>query len=191
MTSETDPIEELLAKQAITEVIYRYCRALDRMDRPLADTIWHAGGTADYGPTMFQGTGEGFLDWVWPTHAAMLGHSHQIANVLIEVDGDHAGSEAYVTATLWAAFAPDELTQIIEPGPLRRPLVATRRRLGDRPPPLPRGLHDHDPAPRSRPARPGRDRRATRSHRPVARRPRALMSGPAPARSPRGAALLQ
>ena len=31
--------DTLLAKQAITEVIYRYCRALDRMDRPLADTI--------------------------------------------------------------------------------------------------------------------------------------------------------
>lgn len=108
--------DDLVAKQAITEVIYRYCRALDRMDRPLADTVWHPGGTADYGSTMFQGTGEGFLDWVWPTHAAMLGHSHQIANVLIEVDGDTAGSEAYVTATLWGALSPGELTQIVSRG---------------------------------------------------------------------------
>ena len=108
--------DDLVAKQAITEVIYRYCRALDRMDRPLADTVWHPEGTADYGPTMFQGTGAGFLDWVWPTHASMLGHSHQIANVLIEVDDDTAGSEAYVTATLWAAFAPGELTQIVSRG---------------------------------------------------------------------------
>ena len=108
--------EDLVVKQAITEVIYRYCRALDRMDRPLADTIWHPGGTADYGPAMFQGTGADFLDWVWPTHATMLGHSHQIANVLIEVDGDTAGSESYVTATLWATFAPGELTQIVSRG---------------------------------------------------------------------------
>jgi len=111
-----DVNDELVAKQAITEVIYRYCRALDRMDRALADTVWHPGGTADYGPTMFQGSGAGFLDWVWPTHASMLGHSHQVANVLIEVDGDTAGSEAYVTATLWAAFTPDALTQIVSRG---------------------------------------------------------------------------
>ncbi|MFA5882344.1 MAG: nuclear transport factor 2 family protein [Acidimicrobiia bacterium] len=111
-------IDDLITKQTITEVIYRYCRALDRMDRPLADTLWHPDGTADYGPAMFQGTGAEFLDWVWQAHAAMLGHSHQISNVLIEVDadGDGAGSEAYVTATLWAAFAPDELTQIVSRG---------------------------------------------------------------------------
>ena len=109
-------VEALLAKQAITEVVYRYCRALDRMDRPLADTVWHADGTADYGPTMFQGTGTGFLDWVWGAHTSMLGHSHQIANVMIEVDGDRAGSESYVTATLWAEFQPGALTVIVSRG---------------------------------------------------------------------------
>jgi len=116
MTADPATLEHLLAKQSITEVIYRYCRALDRMDRPLADTIWHPDGTADYGPTMFQGTGTGFLDWVWVAHTSMLGHSHQIANVLIEVDGDRAGSESYVTATLWGAFEPDVLTQIVSRG---------------------------------------------------------------------------
>ena len=40
-------VEELLAKQAIREVIYRYCRGLDRMDRALALSCWHPGGTAD------------------------------------------------------------------------------------------------------------------------------------------------
>jgi hypothetical protein len=29
--------DDLAAKQAITEVIYRYCGALDRMDRALSD----------------------------------------------------------------------------------------------------------------------------------------------------------
>jgi hypothetical protein len=111
-----DSIEELLAKQAITEVIYRYCRALDRMDRDEALTIWHPDGTADYGPTMYQGTGPGFVDWVWPAHEAMLGHSHQIGNVLVEVDGDRAGSEAYVTATLWGELEPGALTTIVSRG---------------------------------------------------------------------------
>ena len=30
----------------------------------------------------------------------MLAHSHQISNIIIELDGDRAGSETYVTATL-------------------------------------------------------------------------------------------
>ena len=93
-------VEELVAKQAITDVIYTYCRALDRMDWDLAQTVWHPDGTADYGAGMYQGTGPGFLEWVWTQHAGMMGHSHQITNILIDVDGAHAASEAYVTAAL-------------------------------------------------------------------------------------------
>ena len=90
-----DALEELLAKQAITEKLHSYCHGLDKFDRGLAD-IWHEGGTADYGG-IFQGTGDGFLDWVWPVHEAMQRTSHQVTNILIAVDGDRATSETYVT----------------------------------------------------------------------------------------------
>lgn len=96
---DDDAIRTLLAKQEITERIYEYCRGLDRMDRALASTVWHPGGTAHYGD-WFRGTGEGFLDWVWVSHEALAAHSHQISNVLIRVDGDRAVSESYVTVTL-------------------------------------------------------------------------------------------
>jgi SnoaL-like domain len=98
--SETS-VDVLAAKQAITEVLYHYCRGLDRMDRAMALSVWHPDGTADYGE-IYLGTGHGFVDWVWPVHAAMATHSHQITNVLIEVgrDGDSAVSEAYVTAAV-------------------------------------------------------------------------------------------
>jgi hypothetical protein len=33
-------------------------------------------------------------------HAGLQQHSHQVSNIIIELDGDSAGSEAYVTATL-------------------------------------------------------------------------------------------
>ena len=101
--------------QAITEVIYRYCRAIDRLDSELAGTIWHPDGIADYG-TSFQGTGSEFLDHVWRTHAPWLGHSHQIANVLVEVDGDRAGSEAYVTAAVWMDAANDQIAYTVSKG---------------------------------------------------------------------------
>lgn len=88
------------AKRAITEAIYRYCRALDRMDRELASAVFHPDATADYGPT-FSGSAEGLIDNFWVNHAKLLGHSHQVTNILIEVDGDRAGSEAYAFGTLW------------------------------------------------------------------------------------------
>ena len=107
--------EDIEAKLAITEVLYRYCRALDRMDRDLADTVWHPGGTADYGPT-FQGPASGLLDVMWAGHAKLLGHSHQVTNVLIEVDGDRAASEAYVTGTLWDLTEAGALAQLVAVG---------------------------------------------------------------------------
>ena len=93
-------IRRLADKDAIRDVLYTYCRALDRMDRTLASTVWHPGATAHY-DGIYEGTGEGFLDWVWKSHAAMERHSHQITNTLIRVDGDRAVSEAYVTVVLW------------------------------------------------------------------------------------------
>ncbi len=86
-------------RQAITDQIYKYCRAMDRIDHQLGYNVWHEDGTADYG-AMYNGSGRGFIDWVCEQHSAMLGHSHQVSNILIEIDGDRAGSEAYVTAAL-------------------------------------------------------------------------------------------
>jgi hypothetical protein len=90
------------AWKEITDVIYRYCRALDRMDRDMATAVWHPAGTADY-PGMFSGTGAGFVAWVFEQHLALVSHSHQVTNVLVELDGDRAASESYVTAALVAA----------------------------------------------------------------------------------------
>jgi hypothetical protein len=88
------------SKLAITEVIYRYCRAVDRMDRQLATTVFHPDATADYGPT-FQGTAAALIENLWTNHAALSGHSHHVTNILIDVDGDAAGSESYAIGTLW------------------------------------------------------------------------------------------
>lgn len=90
------PLDQLLAKQDITESLYRYCRALDRMDLALAHSVWHDNATVDYGE-YFQGSAEAFIIWVWDSHKAMASHSHQISNVLIELSGNAARSEAYVT----------------------------------------------------------------------------------------------
>jgi hypothetical protein len=90
----------LADRQAITDQIYRYCRAMDRMDHALGYSIWHETGTADYGEGNYIGSGHGFVDHVNRQHAGLLAQSHQVSNILIELEGETAGSEAYVTATL-------------------------------------------------------------------------------------------
>jgi hypothetical protein len=96
-------LDDLLAKQAITEALHRYCHGLDRFDREQA-MVWHEDGTASYGG-IFEGTGAGFLDWVWPVHEGFERTSHQVTNILIEIDGDRATSETYVTVCLRSAGA--------------------------------------------------------------------------------------
>ena len=103
--------EGLLARQQIYDTLCRYCRGLDRMDKAMAFSVWHAEATALY-HGMYEGTGRGFVDWVWQAHAAMERHSHQIANSLIEVDGNSANSETYVTIALWTM--PDDRGDQIE-----------------------------------------------------------------------------
>src|SRR5579864_5098115 len=86
-------------RQQITDLIYRYCRAVDRIDVELGYSVWHPDGLAEY-EAYYSGTGRGVIDKICGNHQALLAHSHQISNIIIELDGERAGSESYVTATL-------------------------------------------------------------------------------------------
>jgi hypothetical protein len=94
-------LETLAAKQAITEVLYRYCHAVDRIDPELGSRLWHQDGLAHY-EGIFEGTGAGFIDFVFQQHRNCDATSHQLTNMLIEVDGERATSESYVTACVRA-----------------------------------------------------------------------------------------
>ena len=87
-------------RQAIAELIYLYCRCVDRLDIPLGHSIWHEDGYADYGAAVYQGNGRGVIDHICARHRQALQHSHQVSNIIIDLDGDRAGSESYVTATV-------------------------------------------------------------------------------------------
>ena len=106
-----DIVQFLADRQSITELLYRYCRSVDRLDIPLGHSVWHEDGYADYGQEYYQGPGRGVIDLICRHHQSMLHHSHQLSNVLIELDGDSAASEAYVTATL-RLQRDDSLVQI-------------------------------------------------------------------------------
>jgi SnoaL-like domain len=95
----TDGLDTLLAKQAITEVLYRYCHAVDRIDPELGAMIWHEDGLALY-DGIFEGTGTEFIDFVFAQHRNCDATSHQLTNVLIDVGGEKATSQSYVTACI-------------------------------------------------------------------------------------------
>jgi ketosteroid isomerase-like protein len=93
-------VAELLDKQAITEGLYRYCRSMDRMDKDLFRRTFHPDMVAQYTPEHIVRSAEEFIEWMWAHHRRYHNHSHQVSNILIEVDGDEAGSESYVHARL-------------------------------------------------------------------------------------------
>jgi hypothetical protein len=109
--SDDATLRAMADRQAITDVIYRYCRAMDRIDPELGYTVWHEDGEADYGADVYQGSGRGFIDWVCGTHRGAITHAHQVTNILIELDGDRAASEAYVFSDLRAGQG-DQVKQI-------------------------------------------------------------------------------
>jgi hypothetical protein len=88
-------------RMAISDQIYRYCRAVDRLDVAVGHRVFHADSYADFG--VYQGSGRGWIDFICQEHLKFLHHSHQVTNVIIETDGDRGGSESYVTATLRSA----------------------------------------------------------------------------------------
>jgi hypothetical protein len=94
-----DAIKTLADRQAITDKIYSYCRAVDRLDVELGHSIWHEDGVADYGD-IYRGSGRGVIDFICESHLQLLHHSHQISNILIALHGDKAGSESYATVNL-------------------------------------------------------------------------------------------
>lgn len=93
-------IRDLRDRQQITEAVYTYCRAVDRIDRELGYSIFNAGAQADYGEAIFVGDARGLIDHICDSHLLGLAHSHQIANLVIRVEGDRALSEAYVNSAM-------------------------------------------------------------------------------------------
>ena len=91
-----EAIRTLLDKQACTELVYRFARALDRCDETLIRAVFQPDATDDHG--QFKGDVDAFVAWVMPVLATMERTQHVIANVLVEVAGDRAWSESYFVA---------------------------------------------------------------------------------------------
>jgi len=92
----TDLYERLADESAIRIVVYRYARAVDRMDEELLRSCYHPDAIDDHGP--YKGSIDGFIDWVMPVLAGFESTTHFIGNHLIEIEGDTAWAESYCLA---------------------------------------------------------------------------------------------
>lgn len=99
MTTTDRALADLLDKQAIYEVVMRYCRGIDRLDFDLVRDAYHPDAVDHH--TGFDGSVDDFVTWVEPKLRAIGGTMHHIGNHLVELHGDFAVSEAYSTAAHW------------------------------------------------------------------------------------------
>ena len=87
-------LEDLIVKKEIEDLLYIYCRAMDRVDDDLALSVWHEDGTLQYFDRPVQ-TIRQFLAYSSPARLTLKSHTHAIVNILTKVDGDMAYSESY------------------------------------------------------------------------------------------------
>ena len=92
-TSVSPALRELLDKEQIREVLYKYCRAVDRCDLELLKSVYHPDGFDAHG-SKFAGNAHDFCDWVIPRLRVRQLNRHTIGNVLIDLRGDEAFCES-------------------------------------------------------------------------------------------------
>lgn len=99
------------AHAAISAVLARYCRGIDRLDLEAVRACYWPGATDSHGG--FHGTRDEFVAWVGTLLARFESTMHFLGNVLIEVNGNAAVPEAYALAFHRSAEAKPSLNLIV------------------------------------------------------------------------------
>ena len=89
-------VDELIAKQEIIELVGRYMRGLDRLDKNLLRSTFHDDAQTDYG--FFQGGPDAFVDMAFSALSEHQDNHHMIGQVNIDLQGDVAFGEVYFQA---------------------------------------------------------------------------------------------
>lgn len=89
-------LDELEARQQITDVLHRYARGWDRLDEDALRSCFFAD--AEHQHSSFKGRSQDFITRALPMVAKTRSTSHAISNVTIEIRGNAAVSECYFFA---------------------------------------------------------------------------------------------
>lgn len=103
-----DDVERLVARHAVTDVVYRYCRGVDRLDRELVRSCYHPDATDEHGS--FEGGVDAYLEWAFGLLERYDRTFHLVGNLLVEFhpdDDDLARVETYGVAHHRRAGGPE------------------------------------------------------------------------------------
>ena len=92
--AEAQQLQTLMDRQAIQDVLMRYSRGVDRLDRDLILSVYHEDAVDDHG--VFIGGPQDFADWVIGMHTKLhLSHQHCQFNSSVDLEGTVAHAETY------------------------------------------------------------------------------------------------
>jgi ketosteroid isomerase-like protein len=86
---------ELKDREAIREVIYRYCQAVDRCDLQMLKGCYHPDAYDDHG--FHGGNAQDFSEFVIPLLEEVDSTIHAVTNTRIELDGNRASCASQVS----------------------------------------------------------------------------------------------
>jgi hypothetical protein len=94
----TITVDELLAREEITDVIKRLARGTDRLDEAMMASCYHPDGFDDH--NSFRGSGTEFAEWVCEVLPHFQATMHFVGppNIRLERDGDVAQVDTYCVA---------------------------------------------------------------------------------------------
>lgn len=93
MADTSEAIRILTEKAAITDMLHRYCRAVDRRDADLLRRVYWPDAIDDH--AVFKGNVEEFIAYSFPFLEGVM-TQHTITNIMIDLTGpDEAFSECY------------------------------------------------------------------------------------------------
>ena len=93
----SDLLSVMLDKLTLHELVLTYCRAVDRRDYALLETLYHPDAIDDHGG-MFCGSAAAYIAWLPTIQAHFETMRHDITNALFAVDGNDANGELYTVA---------------------------------------------------------------------------------------------
>ncbi|MCC5887815.1 MAG: nuclear transport factor 2 family protein [Gammaproteobacteria bacterium] len=95
--TQTDPaIAALLDREAIRDVLHRYCRGCDRADEAAMRSCFHPESTHRHGG--FEGRSMDFIGFAMDIVRPLIMCKHMLSNITIALAGDVAHSECHYLA---------------------------------------------------------------------------------------------
>jgi len=94
--SREDKLQILIDHAEISDLLIRSCHAIDRLDRPLLESLYWPDAVDNHGH--YNGSATGFIDWVFE-HLTPMKTQHFIGNAWIQLDSPTtAQGQTYVIA---------------------------------------------------------------------------------------------